>query len=134
MSRSTLLNHDCTLTVPTEGAETDRAGLPIDGRATFHGRGYFEQKQADDQTGTQTSDEQRWLALLWLEVTGDDTSGDTYDLVDLMGASMTIDPDGLGSFAVVGEPWPVRNPRTRQVEHVECEMRRVSGGRLPAEP
>lgn len=129
MSLPALLNQPCTFTIPTASGEADRAGVPADDVATVTGFGYFEQKQATDQTGVQSSDEQRWLAMvLPTGTTGDDTSGDVVDLAEVLNARATVEPEGLGVFQLVGEPWPVRNPRTRQVAHLEFEMRKVTSG------
>jgi hypothetical protein len=40
----------------------------------------------------------------------------------------SVSVGGIGSFSVVGEPWPARNPRTQQVNHVEVPLRRTVGG------
>ncbi len=39
--------------------------------------------------------------------------------------SDSVTVDGYGSFEVVGDPWPARNPRTRLQHHVEATVRRT---------
>lgn len=122
-----LLNQLCTVTVLTADGTPDRAGVPAATEEEYTTTGYFEQRQATEQTAGQTSDEQRWLAIINPTATVEGTSGDQVDLTDLIASTWTVEPDGLGVFQVVGEPWPVRNPRTRTVQALEFEMRRVDG-------
>ncbi len=35
--------------------------------------------------------------------------------------------DALGEFEMVGDPWPVWNPRTKAVSHIEASLRRTVG-------
>lgn len=31
------------------------------------------------------------------------------------------------TYELIGDPWPVRNPRTREPHHIECTVRRTAG-------
>lgn len=33
----------------------------------------------------------------------------------------------LGTFEVIGDPWPVRNPRGQAVSHIEASLNRTAG-------
>lgn len=43
-------------------------------------------------------------------------------------ASAVVVPE-LGTFELVGAPWPARNPRTQAVSHVETKLRRTKGAK-----
>lgn len=42
-------------------------------------------------------------------------------------SSDSVIVEGLAEFELQGEPWAVRNPRTRAMSHVEATLRRVAG-------
>lgn len=109
-----LLNQPCTITHVARTGATDRAGVPAETTTATETVCYAEQQRATDRTEGQSSTEQRWLLVL--------PAGTTVDADD------RVEIDGVnGVFAVQGPPWPARNPRTRTVSHIECEIRAVEG-------
>lgn len=107
---SQLLNLPVTIRIRAEDGR-DVYGDPTTSTSDVVTVGYLDQRlrSEDESDGSQTQ-EDRWRLMVPADTT---VSG--WDQV-LVG--------GL-AYEVFGPPWPVYNPRTRRVSHVEATLRRT---------
>ncbi len=113
MSLSTLLSLPCTIIYRTENGTTDELGNEIPGETEVETSCEVQQRRRGENP------DQGELSI---------TEWDGFFPVgsDLRTADAVRVP-GLGVFELVGDPWPVRNPRNGQQSHVEATLRWVRG-------
>jgi hypothetical protein len=107
-----LLTRTAWLIRRTDSGDTDDYGNDIPDEIQFEERCEVQQDRRTEQP------EGAPAKTDWLGFFPADTDLDASDAVVV---------DGLAEFEVVGEPWTVRNPRTRVPSHVEATLRRVGG-------
>jgi hypothetical protein len=112
MTISTLLNRACTITHRSTGATVDAYGSEIPATAATATVCELQQQQRTESNERGTVAEDVWLLVLpaGTTIAADDT--------------VTVDGD---VFQVHGDPWPVRNPRTQTIHHLEATVRRGQG-------
>lgn len=113
MSLAQLLNTPVTILRRSASGETDPYGNPIEAEEEVETVGEVQQQQRGE-----AGDAGELSDTAWLGVFPAGTDLRTGDAVRV---------DGIGEFELVGDPWPVRNPRTQQSSHVEASMRRTTG-------
>lgn len=121
-----LINRPCTIHRQEVTEETDDMGDPIVADADAGHRTVcdLQQNTADENrdggAGSQTS---TWSLFLLPE-----ESLDGWDEITV--APPDADPetwDGVGTrMTLYGEPWPVRNPRTGVVSHIEATVHKIA--------
>lgn len=120
MTLASLINEPCTITNWTtpnpltdtgDGPDYDEFGniAPVD--ETIDTVCYREQRSTIEVTVDENTVTADWLFMFGA---GTDIAATS---------TITVGDD---TFAVVGKPWPARNPRTRTVHHVECNARQVT--------
>lgn len=110
---SQLINRDCTIIRRLESSTTDAHGNEVPEEDLVTTVCEVQQQQRQEQGLAGELSDTRWLGFFLPGVelrTGD-----------------AVDVDGLGTFELVGDPWPARNPRTQQESHVEATLRRTEG-------
>lgn len=114
MPLSTLLNLPCTITRRSASGVNDDYGNEIPSETTLDTVCDVQQRQhADSEPGAQGElSDTRWLLVL---PAGTDIR--TGDKVEIDGHS----------YEMLGDPWEVRSPWTRQNHHVEATLRRTAG-------
>ena len=108
---SNLLNRPCVLHRPTGTVTEDAYGNSTATRVDVATVGELQQRRRDEPEGQGETSESDWV--LFLPAGTEVTTADT----------VTVDP--LGDFEFVGQPWPVRNPRTQQESHLECSVKKA---------
>lgn len=111
-----LLTRLVTIHRRTVGETTDEYGNAVSDTTTIVAYGELQQR-------TRRENPDEMSDTTWLLVLPVGTDIDTNDSVVV--ADM---PGGPSSFELVGEPWPVRNPRTGAESHIEATLRRTAGG------
>lgn len=109
-----LINTPCTLTLRLPGEKEDKYGKAIPVEDTVETVCEVQQDTREEPGDQGELSDTRWRAFF---PAGTDLS--TADSVSV---------EGLGDFEFVGDPWPARNPRTRQISHVEATLRQVAAG------
>jgi hypothetical protein len=109
---SGLLTRPVTIQRRSAGGSTDDYGNPTSTTETVSTIGELQQRVRDEPGGQGEVSRTDWLLVL--------PAGTPLDTSD------TVTVDGR-VFEVIGDPWPVRNPRTGQTSHVEATLRRVAG-------
>lgn len=109
MSLTALLNQPVTLHQRSPGAE-DEHGNPADVEATVATVGFISQ-QAASELGPEGVQQESYRLFL---PAGTPVTG--WDAATVDGTRFEID----------GPPWPVFNPRTKTVHHVEATIRRAA--------
>lgn len=109
---STLINTPCTITRRSSSGETDDYGNESETETTVDTVCELQQRQRDEPGDQGELSDTDWvLFLLPTE------SIDTGDLITVSGMD----------FEMVGDPWPVRDPTTSTVSHLEASVRRTAG-------
>lgn len=103
-----LINRSCTIERVTEG-EPDAHGNPAEVTTEHKTCCEIQQRSVQEPDGMSIG---QWVGFF---KPCTDVSADDRILVD------------GETFAVVGDPWDARNPRTRKASHIECRLERVSG-------
>lgn len=111
MSLSTLINRPCTLIRRSPGS-TDELGNQVDTETLTAAVCEIQQRQRGE------TPEAEWSKAQWVGFFLAGTQLDTGDAIRV---------DGLGTFELVGAPWPVRNPRTQAESHVEATLSKTAG-------
>ena len=110
----------CVVTSRSASEDTDELGNEKPGESSVETVCYVEQKRRDeDERGGEVS-QTEWLGLF---PTG--TALDT---------AAAVWVEDLGTFELVGAPWPVKNPRTQVVSHLEATLSRIAGAHDEEEP
>lgn len=105
-----LLTSTARITTVTDTGPPDQFGDPTQATVTRTFRCWLSQSQRAEQTvGTDLQLDTWWL---YLEAAAAAVTG--YDRATVDGIVFELD----------GPPWPALNPRTRQVTHVECTVKR----------
>jgi len=114
MSISQLLTLPVTILRRTVAEEIDEFGNEVDTAPAEEVEtvGELQQRQRDEQTAGGDV-----VATTWALYLPADTEIDAGDGIVAGGATYEVD----------GEPWPVRNPRTGVVSHIEATVRRTGG-------
>ena len=112
MSIGALLTLACTITHAAPSGAADEYGDPTEQTFSSDTTCHLEQVAAREETSGRDTQTEDWRLFLPAETTIDG------------GDRVTV--DGYGTFEALGPPWPVHNPRTRTVSHVECRARRVT--------
>lgn len=99
---------DCTIRHVDESAARDEYGNVITAATTTTTRCYMAQ-QSRTEVGLDNIERERWAAYF--------PAGTTLDAND----SVTVDG---ADYQVIGQPWPVLNPVTDEVDHVEATLER----------
>lgn len=110
---SNLLNRRCTIITRTASGDEDDYGNDLPGETVTETVCEIQQRQRDEPGDQGELSVTGWLLILpagTLIRTGD---------------SVVI--DGGHEYEVVGDPWPLRNPRTQQESHIEASVRRTAG-------
>jgi hypothetical protein len=111
MSLAGLMNRPCSIVnVDTSGTEDVFGDVVYDETATVATVCYVEQRQAREQTAGANTQIEEWLVVL--------PAGTVID-----GAARVVVADL--TLEVQGPPWPVWNPRTQAVSHIECTAKQV---------
>lgn len=108
-----LLTLPVTITSKTAGMTDDGYGNEVRQTATVETVGELQQRVSRQAGET----EDVLSDTSWLLILPADTDIDSDD---------TVTADGV-TFEVVGDPWPVRNPRTGVTTHLEASLQRVAG-------
>ena len=111
MAIADLLTLPLTVTRRTGGVVSDELGNETPATETPETVGELQQLRSEETNGDVTVTDWR---LFLPAGTGLDT-----------GDAVTLE-DGR-TFEVVGDPWPVRDPRTGEDSHVEAVLRRAGG-------
>lgn len=110
MPISDFLTQTCLLLRRDPAGSQDVYGNELEGEATATGDCSLQQQQRAE--GGDGLSDTRWLLVL--------PAGTVIDTGD------AVKVDGR-RYELVGEPWPVTDPRTQTVSHVECTVRRAAG-------
>jgi hypothetical protein len=107
-----LLNQTAWVIWRSEGEDEDDYGNrePVEVQAEV--RCEVQQRRRDESAEGSVA-EGDWLGVFFGDLELDNTDA--------------VIVEGLGTFELVGDPWPAKNPRTGIVEHVEATLRRVAG-------
>ena len=105
-----LINRPCTIVSRSASADGDDYGNAIDTESTIDTVCEIQQRRRDEP-----ADQGELSSTDWLGFFPAGTALDTGDAVQVDGER----------FELVGDPWPVRNPRTRAVSHIEASLRKV---------
>lgn len=114
MSLSQLLNRPITITRRSPSGEKDEYGNDVPDETLVETVGELQQRQTqgnDEPAGQGELSDTQWLLIL--------PAGTAIRTGD----SVTVDGE---VYELVGDPWHVRNPRTRTESHVECAVRRTA--------
>lgn len=112
MSLANLINRPCTITHRSESGVTDDYGNDVSAFTETATVCELQQRQRDEPADSGEVSATEWSIFL--------LPPDSLHTGD----KVTVDNE---VYEIVGEPWRARNPRTRQVEHVEATARRVAG-------
>lgn len=107
-----LLTRPCTLILRTDSGERDRHNNPIRDEAEIETLCELQQRRRDEP-----GDHGELSDTLWDLFLPAGTIAETIDAINVDGQR----------FEFVGDPWRVRNPRTKLVSHVEATVRRTAG-------
>lgn len=110
MTLTSLINRPCVLRHRTGGTMVDRDGNEIPEWVETATVCEIQQRRRSENDEQISSAE--WVAFL--------LPGET------VGSGDELLVDGV-TFQVEGDPWPARNPRTRQASHIEATLRRMAG-------
>ena len=113
MPLASMLNRTCTIIRRSESGSTDRYGNDIPSEDLIPSVCEVQQQRRTEDRERGEASEADWLGIF---PAGTDL--DTGDAVEV---------DGLGTFEMVGAPWPARNPRTQAESHVEATLRMTAG-------
>lgn len=113
MSLTQLLNQTGYLLARNESGTLDDYGNDVPDEVVTAISCEIQQRRRDED-----ADEGETSQADWLGIFAADTDLTTADAVAV---------NGMGTFELVGAPWPVYNPRTREVSHVEATLRRTAG-------
>lgn len=116
MSVTSLVNTPCTVIRRVSGGEEDDYGNEI---PTIEEVASVCEVQKQIRRSSEEPEAEGELSdTLWLGIflAGEDLT--TADAIDV---------DGLGRMELIGAPWPVRNPRTQSVSHIEANLRLTAG-------
>lgn len=108
---SALINRPATLVIRVDSGEVDDYGNAVLSETTVETVAELQQRRRDEPEGQGETSETDWVLFL--------PAGTALTTAD----TVTVEP--LGTFEVVGDPWPARNPRTRVESHVECSVRKA---------
>lgn len=112
MSLSQLINRPCTLTRRSPSGARNQYGKRLPTQTTVETLCELQQQSRDEPGEAGEFGDTTWLLVL--------PAGTAIDTSD----SVTVDGD---VYELVGPPWEARNPRTRQVSHIEATVRRTAG-------
>jgi hypothetical protein len=112
MTLSELINRDCSITRRTASGSTDDYGNEVATETTVDTVCELQQRNRSEPDAAGEFSDADWMLILpaGTEITTADT--------------VTVDGQ---DYEVVGDPWPARNPRTREPSHVEATVRRTAG-------
>lgn len=113
MSIATLVNRPCVLLYRTEDGGEDAYGNEIPTVSRVEAVCEIQQDRREERGNAGEVSDTRW--------TGYFLPG-----VELRTAD-AVEVEGIGTFELVGDPWPARNPRTQAEQHVEASLRLVRG-------
>lgn len=113
MTLSQLINRPCTLVYRTDTGDTDELGNVIPSETRVDAVCEVQQDRREEPGDAGEVSDTRW-------------SGYFLPGVDLRTAD-AVQVEGIGTFELIGDPWPARNPRTETEEHVEATLRLVRG-------
>lgn len=108
---SNLLTRPATLHRTTTGGTVDEYGNAVEIVQDVAVLCELQQRRRDEPEGQGETSETDWVLFL--------PAGTALTTAD----TVTVEP--LGTFEVVGDPWPARNPRTQQESHLECSVRKA---------
>jgi hypothetical protein len=111
VSLAALLSRPCTITTRTAGETVNAYGDLVTEDVTVETVCELQQRQRSEDDVAGEIAQSGWLLIL--------PAGTTVT----SGAKVTVDEE---SFEVVGEPWPVRNPRTGATSHIEAGVERAA--------
>lgn len=114
MTLSALIDRPCTIVRRSETGTLDELGNEIPTEALVVSEWELQQRRRDEPEGEGELSATEWIAFF--QSSAELSTGDA-----------VIDHDTGRQFELVGEPWPVRNPRTGEASHVEVSVRRVAG-------
>lgn len=106
-----LLTRACTVTNRTDSGAVDDYGNPVPAETEVDTTCELQQQRRSEPVGEGELSDTLWLLVL--------PAGTTIDTGD----KVTVDGQ---EFEMVGDPWPVREPRTGQESHLEASVRRVA--------
>lgn len=113
MSLAQLLNTPCTLLLRSPSGEDDY------GSETSTVEEVETVCEVQQQRRTEEDDQGELSDTGWLGIFPAGTDLRTGDGVRV---------EDLGTFELVGDPWPARNPRTQAESHLEATLRKTAGG------
>lgn len=105
-----LMNRTCSVVRRYPSGTEDDYGNEIPGETTTVTVCEFQQRQRSEDE--EVVSEEQWLVILPAA-----TNIDTADV-------LIVDEV---EYELVGQPWPARNPRTKEVSHIEATVVRTSG-------
>ncbi len=111
MTSTHLLTQTATMANRTATGARDVFGDPTDVETSSTAKCYLYQTTRTEQTAGADLALEEWRIVLEPDAR--------------IGAGDGLTVDGV-AFEVYGEPWPVFNPRTRRVDHIEATLRRTS--------
>jgi hypothetical protein len=97
----------------TNTTVVDEMGDPTTTTTSAEWKCWIEQVQRSEQTINTDVQQSRWRLYLELAADGQVAGGDA---IEVQGVAYEFD----------GPPWPAFNPRTRQVTHLEADVRRTT--------
>ena len=115
MSVSRLLTRNATITHRYPSATVDGYGNPLSDESTSSVLCELQQRQRSEETVMGELAQRTWLLVL--------PAGTSVDATD------TVTVDDL-DYELVGEPWPVHNPRTGSVSHIEATVKRTTSSEV----
>lgn len=107
-----LINRECQVIRRSESGTTDDYGNALDTEDVVDTQWEVQQRVRDEHDNAVADTD--WIAFFH--------PGEDIDSGDAI-----VDGPTGHRFEVVGQPWPVRNPRTQVESHVEAGVRRTAG-------
>lgn len=111
MNVARLLTSTALVTLVKATGAVDGFGDPTNATTTKSFKCWLSQQQRSELTANENTQQETWA--LYLEPAALDVTG--FDRVTV---------DGI-TYEFEGPPWPARNPRTGQLTHLECTVRRT---------
>lgn len=113
MSLTQLINRTCTIIRRSESGATDDFGNDLPTETEEDTVCEVQQQRRTEGEADEEIAEGDWLGIF--PAGTDLRTGDA------------VRVDGIGTFELVGDPWPARNPRSQTESHVEASLRRTAG-------